>query len=412
MTDTTTHTSLYQRALDVDPNIARLDEFVLSHLAHASLRLMSTPDGPVLGLNYKCDFKTEEEYGASHLASSVESSAEAGSFTAQLNPHRKVSEFTQEELAMLTADSLILSTRPIASVMDVSFTHALEESRARFSKQDTVKKRAGHIRVKQAQDEQADAVPEVPLGAGKPEQDESAKEPDVEPIDWAKTKVAELRVMLTELGGEPKRLPKAKLIEAIEEIRAARAADTSDSAAEEAPAAEEDASTDSEGSSDETQPVLSPDDAVGYVHSAWFSNGSMLVIPRGDGAFRVAVDALREALVAGTLLVVAGGSPTGSGLTFVDSRDYGEKTRESMLERVRWASEKTEELEPVKEALAKKGHSWFFLGNPTLTDGETKYFLNGRPRNGLEKQPFGWYTRDELLAEAFVTPVEAAGSEG
>lgn len=66
-------------------------------------------------------------------------------------------------------------------------------------------------------------------------------------------------------------------------------------------------------------------------------------------------------------------------------------------------------LKPVEEALKAKGYRWYFLGSPkngfkslagnkVADPEETYYWLNGSG----QPQPFGWYTREELLAEKFV----------
>lgn len=62
-------------------------------------------------------------------------------------------------------------------------------------------------------------------------------------------------------------------------------------------------------------------------------------------------------------------------------------------------------LDLVKDELRRRGHDWYFLGNPSvLEDSEgqpaVRYWLNGIGGRDYP-QPYGWYTEDELLAEKF-----------
>lgn len=434
--------TLYQRAVAASPHIDSLHERTLSVPQFASLAVEHTDDGPLAGVRYVCDAKTEEEVGARELSAALNRSADANSLVAQLSPDSRRDENMQEAYGVLTADSLILSTRPIATVSDVSFTFALQEASDLFSRVD-ISRRRDLIRDDtngEALDPADDGPAEAEAGgeaggegdafAGAVEEDAAPAEASIEGAgvddagerdaeDWAKLKVADLRVMLTELGGEPKRLTKARLIEAITEIRAARAAqgqdaapDTSgaDSTAGETDTAGDDGGAPAPGGSVEAAGDQSPHEGAAelaeFIHPAWFNTGVTLVIPRGEDAFRAVVDGLHEALIAGTLLVSPDGGALRHGLTFIDSRDVGESTRERMLSETRRFAEQMAALEPVKEALAERGHSWFELGSPSEVDGEVRYVFKGRARDASERAPFGRYTIDELLAEKFVDKID------
>lgn len=135
-----------------------------------------------------------------------------------------------------------------------------------------------------------------------------------------------------------------------------------------------------------------------YLHPACFGAGETLVIPRGDGAFRIVTDAIIDAMYAGTLTSGLGGAPFGSGVTLFDSRDLGERTRDAVLIAHQEHEAHMAALEPVTADLKAKGHRWFFLGKPTTGgDGQVRYWLNGD--NGVG---FGWFTLEQLASEAFL----------
>ena len=64
-------------------------------------------------------------------------------------------------------------------------------------------------------------------------------------------------------------------------------------------------------------------------------------------------------------------------------------------------------LEDVQAELRAKGYVWHFFGPKTSVgaDGVTRYWFNGSQfgtgRGRLTSQPYGWYTLDEMRAEAF-----------
>lgn len=64
-------------------------------------------------------------------------------------------------------------------------------------------------------------------------------------------------------------------------------------------------------------------------------------------------------------------------------------------------------LDSVKAVLRERGFVWHSFGHSSYDkDGKTYYWFNGSRYMGtghgaLRKQPFGWFTLDEMLAEKF-----------
>lgn len=148
-----------------------------------------------------------------------------------------------------------------------------------------------------------------------------------------------------------------------------------------------------------------------HQHAAWFHYGDALILPRHDGAYGLVVDRLIDAAHHGTLIVGGiGRAAFGTGLTLFDSRDLGPQSRADILETTRLYNERMDDLKPVATHLKTRGHSWYFLGNPTVLtrresqDPQVHYWLNGASRRG-ETQPYGWYTLDELREEKFIEDV-------
>ncbi len=134
--------------------------------------------------------------------------------------------------------------------------------------------------------------------------------------------------------------------------------------------------------------------------------GKTLVL-RADGDDLTArvVRKLADAVRAGTLGVGSASGPFHSGTFYYDTRD---ETPQLIAEREAafdWHDAQMAALRPVQDELKAKGHSWFFLGKPTKRqDGTVQYWLNGmRSMPGAKgRQPYGWYTLEELRAEKFV----------
>lgn len=421
----TPHRSVLERVRERDDVVSSLPAALGQEPTCVSPIELSTPDGPVLGLAYQGDFRSEEEMGASSLARALVNSADCASFAAQHSADREPSLYSQEDHALLTVDHLILSVQPLASVADETFSWSLDAARTYFERADTSEARRGMAEratpsaaasaVAEAPPEgdgEAAEVSEVPAAASGVEDASATSVADL-PDDLSKLKVDELRPLLKSLGGEPKRLTKPKLISAIEAIVQSRAAsaDASVVAAEEEGFDDTDSAvgaTPTESATGTPETVESPVDVDALselVHAAWFEMGDVLVIPRGEGAYRELVDAVHEAVVAGSLMV-GSGVGLGRGLTLIDSRDLGEKTREEFESAKRWRDEQMTELTSVEQELKAKGHSWFFLGSPQMMDGVAKFWLNGRAKDPQGRQPSGWYSLDELRAEKFVADAQ------
>lgn len=146
----------------------------------------------------------------------------------------------------------------------------------------------------------------------------------------------------------------------------------------------------------------------------WFADGRTLVLRADQGPAAEVMEGLREAARAGRLGITNYQVPFGAGLFIYDTRD---ETREMVAERTArfaWHDQRMAELAPVMKELAARGHSWFFLGRPTesVRDGvrAVRYWLNGtgrRPDGRWGRQPFGWFTLEELLVEKFVADADA-----
>lgn len=152
------------------------------------------------------------------------------------------------------------------------------------------------------------------------------------------------------------------------------------------------------------RPVMRPN-----IHPAWFHYGDTLVIPRATGdEFAQVTEKMLDAAKTGHLVVGGMGSTAfGSGVTLIDERDLSAAAREEILKDRIWYLDQMSALTPIKEKLRSRGYDWYFLGNPTLISvrdqpAAVRYWLNGCSGPGY-KQPFGWYSLEELLAEDFVT---------
>lgn len=149
------------------------------------------------------------------------------------------------------------------------------------------------------------------------------------------------------------------------------------------------------------------------VWPAWFAHGKDLVVRADSGVVATIVDALGEAIEAGTLAVTSHSSSFSSGLLIFDGRDETQEIREARAAACDWYDARMADLAAVEEQLKEWGHGWYFLGHPqemTDNDGSTvvRYWLNGlgaaTSRGGLQcrRQPFGWYSLQELREEKFV----------
>lgn len=149
------------------------------------------------------------------------------------------------------------------------------------------------------------------------------------------------------------------------------------------------------------------------VWPGWFAFGRHLVLRADSSATGVVIEALGDAIDAGTLAVGTYSGAFASGFFLYDARDETDAIRADRDEKATWYEDRMAELEPVAAELKAAGHGWYFLGRPCVlsNDGgepQLRYWLNGHSggvaRDGTRcfKQPFGWYSLDELRAEKFI----------
>lgn len=149
------------------------------------------------------------------------------------------------------------------------------------------------------------------------------------------------------------------------------------------------------------------------VHPGWFHFGRLLILPRTDDVFGAVLDRLVDAAKAGTLSVGSGGGLFGSGFSFFDERDLSDDAKVDIARGNTEYIEDMEALRPVAEEI-KARHGYYFLGNPRREGGTVRYWLNGaslRLPSGRTRQPFGWYTTQELLDEKYVQDAEVMEDE-
>lgn len=152
-------------------------------------------------------------------------------------------------------------------------------------------------------------------------------------------------------------------------------------------------------------------------HNAWFHNGQALIFRKTDDLFGEVLQSLVEAAKVGALLVGGGSVGFGSGFTLFDARDVSESLKNKISEDNRWYREQMELLKPVADIVkegpmkGRWGTAYYALGSPSLMDGVVKYWLNGSSvsmANGRSDQPYGWYSLQELLDEKYM--IDAAKS--
>lgn len=146
-----------------------------------------------------------------------------------------------------------------------------------------------------------------------------------------------------------------------------------------------------------------------------FQGGATLVVRADTGPAAVIVDALKDAILAGTFGIGSYSGPFRTGVFLYDTADETQAIVDAREARFDWHDARMAELEPVKALLKEEGHSFYSLGRPTELESRhggggpgVYYWLNGSSgyttKGGVRvtKQPFGWYTLDELLDEAFL----------
>jgi hypothetical protein len=150
---------------------------------------------------------------------------------------------------------------------------------------------------------------------------------------------------------------------------------------------------------------------------AWFPYGSTLVIRADAGPTRVIVERLADAVRAGTLAFGSYSGPFATGTFLYDARDETDAVVAARVEACDWRDARMADLQPVLAELKSRGHGWYALGRPTLAPsgpnaGQVRYWLNGHggyvtvAGRRVPRQPFGWYTLEELLAEKFLDDLD------
>lgn len=334
----TSHPTIRQRLLDAGLLADVTDDY--ASINQAEIITVDTPDGPINGLGYTCDFVTEDQLAAGQLRDALAARCNPNSFPALLHPDTP--SHTQDQIVRWihhgAARFLALATSP--AVFDGQHLPALLATAA-----DTIARNQEHA---QNSDEWR----------------------------YQRATMAELRTIAAAHGLT--RLPRRKH-DLIAVIRAAH-----------------------------TRRGLNR-------HAATLTGYADLLMLRDEGgAYGLVLQALHDAATAGTLIAGGLGRTTfGTGLTLLDARDLADATCQQIIDRHDWHEVQMRALEPVKAELRRRGYSWFFLGNPrevVAADGTrtVRYWLNGdKSRPGTDHrggpQPCGWYSREELLAEQFVT---------
>jgi hypothetical protein len=186
----------------------------------------------------------------------------------------------------------------------------------------------------------------------------------------------------------------------------------------------------------------------------WFHYGKALVLRADDGIVASVIDRLYYAGKSGTLAFGGGSQVFGSSLALYDGMDVSPELETQRKEQAAWAEKQTKKLEKAIPNIRKVGsntyrfntwnHSdnvfgWHFLGNPTTgfksvirpvydengmaqhsqsvtaDENAVYYWLNGDSvqtlRSGRKIQPTGWYTIQELLDGTHLENAEIMGEE-
>lgn len=348
--------TIYQELL----NLGYTDEDMLEAADHRaptrgfSLAMADTPDGvPIVGITYACDFRSEEESGSANLPKAFGAVGHEYMMTKAGVGHAGVFE---------GIPSLILSVRPIAPVQ--SWGHNIvRDSAAPTDRRDAWLNLVAHGSLDQvSQDYYADNY-DTHYGRALERMQELPDVARYGTIDRIKEAAAKIGIP----GPFPRK--KAELIEYVTNhpVRLALAENPS-------------------------------------VWPGWFHNGDVLVLRADKGIVADTLKSLARAAKSQTLAFGGGHQLFGSGMSLYDGADVGPKLEAERKAYAQWYDAEKLKLEPVKAELTRRGFKWYALGRPTLRkDGRVEYWLNGA---GFP-QPYGWYTREELLAEKFVADMAA-----
>ena len=344
-----THTSLYDQLLAK----GYTDETIRAAAGKRgggprtfSIALADTPDGPIVGLKYSCDFRAEEEWGVSKLYAAL---GGGGTHT-----WRMMRGTERHATSFEGVHSLIISTRTLSErqVWGQDITGpagaaahgTVEGSRYNDTYDDHYNATLGYA---QRMGERLN-------------------------LRWAT--VEELREIARrfQLTGP---LPRKKA-----DLQAAILAAPAYAATAEEP----------------------------DVWPGWFHFGDTLVLRADRGIVADLLDLLGSAAAEHALAFGQGQAVFGSGMAFYDARDVGPLLRRQRKVERKAYDRAMKALAPVAEQLKAKGHNWYALGRPTTLDtGDgrmvERYWLNSYGRGpGYNHQIYGWFTLQELASEDFV----------
>lgn len=344
--------SIYSK---LKPRLAGLEDAKRPSSQQAAVILASNGDGdPLVGIQYACDFRSEEETGAGEMASTFTRAADAENFFAKeyLLKEKNLGLFsgiTQADLVIETDTHIAFAAK--THVYDAQreldqATRSLAEANDWFDGRWKLRRQYWHSTA--------------------PEMREEAKARGLK--GYSKLRVKELENLLVEDD-----FAKANADKPAEEI------------------------------------TMQP---------GWFHFGSLLVFEKKDGLFGEVLQLLVAAAKAGHLVVGGGGiGAFGSGFSFFDGRELTEEAKDEISANNRWYREQMDNLKPVAAIVEQGpmksswGSAYFALGNPRLMeDGIVKYWLNGNSvkfPNGRSKQPFGYYSLQELLDEKYMDDAAA-----
>lgn len=315
-----------------------------------TVTLVDSTDGPLVGLAYQCDFRYEEEAGVGDIRKALHKEG--------IKSWEASKDAATHAVAFADVNALAVATRPIgnsAPMWGDSIINAQRDDRFPMLRGSKLEGRDVYDSYDKTWERHMEYVQHPPR---------------IYPSDT----IATIRALADKLGIEGKRpRKKAELIDMVKNSEEYKAA------------------------------VEHPNQWPGYFHY-----GDVLVLRADSGIAFDVLDLLKTAAIEGELMV---GSTVGfgSGLSLFDVADLGRNVRKEILENNKWHQREMKKLEPVKKALKAEGIRWFYLGNPSKSDNDpaTKYWLNGdrqKMNDGSEAQPFGWYTREELLAKKFLEP--------
>ena len=310
---------------------------------------------PILGVQYSCDYRYEEEAGAGTMAELFTRTADTDSFFAQ---EYLLQDGSKGLIEQTTQAELVLETEELIAFQASHYAHRIpEELEAALSYLEKAQRRA----------------------------DGRASFTD----SYWHTTAADLKALAKSRGLKGySKLKRDELVKLNADF------DFAEKHKDDGPSAVE---------------IISQ---PGYFH-----NGDILVFQKRDTLFSEVLSKLVEAARAGYLVVGSGGIDAfGSGFSLFDSRDLTDESMERISANNRWYREQMELLKPVAE-IVKAGPmgGYYALGRPTLREnGTVVYWLNGygvRLPTGKSSQPSGYYSLEDLLAEKHMADLRVRADE-